>query len=136
MPGTDKSPEALAKIKEAYASMWTDLPKPYKSQLMRVATFDELDSFMDSIVKMGLGAHFKVRDTFRGPKKARVTVWSEISSCGIQFQVGETYLVYASWDNQKASPKISRKDWQKAADSGITEFPHKQLRPRRRRLSP
>jgi hypothetical protein len=35
----------------------------------------------------------------------------------------------------KPNPDFSRTYWQKAASSGITEFPHSSLRPERKRLS-
>ncbi|HVN06796.1 MAG TPA: hypothetical protein VMT86_20400 [Bryobacteraceae bacterium] len=44
----------------------------------------------------GWRTRFKVKETFRGAPVSSVEVWSELSDCGFAFQIGETYLVYAS----------------------------------------
>ena len=95
----DKTPAGLAKLKEAYVQM---LPEPYGGQLARASTRDQLETLFNSLIESGRRAHFKVKEVFRGPKGDSIEVWSDFSDCGFHFQTGETYLVYADRDNDKA----------------------------------
>jgi hypothetical protein len=81
----DQSPEAVAKLKEAYLEIFPELPEPYKSQFARASSYAELGALFDSLAENGR----------RGPRAESIDVWSSFSSCGYHFEAGETYLVYA-----------------------------------------
>jgi hypothetical protein len=98
----DKSPEGIAKLKAAYFKIYPDLPEPFKTELARATSSDELEAAFDSLLETGSRTHFKVKEVFRGPKTDALEIWSDFSDCGVHFQVGETYLVYA-WRNKDRS---------------------------------
>jgi hypothetical protein len=52
-----------------------------------------------AIMEQGKMARFRVREVFSGPKLETVDVWTDFI-CGVGFQEGESYLVYASRGNE------------------------------------
>jgi hypothetical protein len=119
---------SLARLKEIYLKMFPDLPAPDKNELQAAPTHRELQSIFDAIVSRGKRTHFKVRTLFKNvtdddnadkdkdadklPAKAAqkddddnanvesIDVWTDYGDCGFDFQKGETYLVYASQDEE------------------------------------
>jgi hypothetical protein len=75
-----------------------DLPDYYKRRLAAAKTSDDIARLFDSIVAQGRRVRFKVKTTFRGEES--VEVWTDSGDCGYDFQVGETYLVYADEDEE------------------------------------
>jgi hypothetical protein len=109
------SADSLAKLKEIYLKMFPDLPAPDKTELLAAATHRELQSIFDAIVSRGKRTHFKVRTMFKNStdddkdadakdddetKVESMDVWTDYGDCGFDFQKGETYLVYASEDEE------------------------------------
>ena len=77
-----------------------DLPEYYKRQLAAAKTDDDMARLFYAVVAQGRRVRFKVRTTFRGEKEESEEVWTDSGDCGYDFQVGETYLVYADEDEE------------------------------------
>jgi len=75
-----------------------DLPDYYKRRLAAAKTSDDIARLFYSIIAQGRRVRFKVKTTFRG--EAPEEVWTDSGDCGYDFQVGETYLVYADEDEE------------------------------------
>ena len=82
-----------------------DLPDYYKRRLAAAKTSDDIARLFDSIVAQGRRVRFKVKTTFRGEES--VEVWTDSGDCGYDFQVGETYLVYADEDEESGRVNTS-----------------------------
>ncbi len=113
------SEASLAKLKEIYLRMFPALTPTDKRELLAAATHRELQSIFDAIVSRGKRTRFKVRTLFKNStdddaKNAKASddkdaeeskvesmdVWTDYGDCGFDFQAGETYLVYASEDEE------------------------------------
>ena len=78
-----------------------DLPDYYKRRLAAAKTDDDVARLFYSIVAQGQRVRLKVKTTFRGEMdEESVDVWTDSGDCGYDFQVGETYLVYADEDEE------------------------------------
>jgi hypothetical protein len=84
-----------------------DLPDYYKRRLAAAQTSDDIARLFYSVVAQGRRVRFKVKTTFRGEKEKEdsgdqesLEVWTDSGDCGYDFQVGETYLVYADEDEE------------------------------------
>jgi len=77
-----------------------DLPDYYKRRLAAAKTDDDIARLFYSIVAQGRRVRFKVKTTFRGDEDEAAEVWTDSGDCGYDFQVGETYLVYADEDEE------------------------------------
>jgi hypothetical protein len=75
-----------------------DLPEYYKRRLAAAKTDDEIARLFYLIVAQGRRIRFKVKTAFRGEEPEEV--WTDSGDCGYDFQVGETYLVYADEDEE------------------------------------
>jgi len=102
----DDSASSLARLRQIYLKMFGDLPDEARRQLLSAKTHKELDAVFSSIAGQGTRTSLRVRTIFRHPKddaeEAPVTslvVWTG-ADCGIDFQQGETYLVYADDDEE------------------------------------
>jgi len=103
-----RSSSGLAGLKAGYLKAFPDLPEHYKRQLAAAKTSDDIAKLFYSIVAQGRQVRFKVRTTFRGEKDDKedsdkeesLEVWTDSGDCGYDFQVGETYLVYADEDEE------------------------------------
>jgi hypothetical protein len=106
---TDHSPAALAKLRDAYLKVFPDLPEDHKKRLTDATSPGELSELFYWILDHGKRVRLRVKTVFRGeledggddhaPAKT-VEVWTAFGDCGIGFQTGETYLVYADDDEE------------------------------------
>jgi len=85
-------------LRQQLASM--DLPDYYKRRLAAAKTSDDIARLFYSIVAQGRRVRFKIKTTFRGETEESLEVWTDSGDCGYDFQVGETYLVYADEDEE------------------------------------
>jgi len=108
-----KTPATLKTLKERYLALLFDLPEEERKQIESAATQEKLQAVMGWIMHEGTRVRFRVKTTFEGhkddddddkdkPKTASefIDVWNEPGDCGISFQKGETYLVYANDDEE------------------------------------
>jgi hypothetical protein len=108
---TDHTPAAFAKLRDAYLKIFPDLPPDHKKRLAEATSPEQLAELFYWILDHGKRVHLRVKTVFRGeigddddddddaPAKT-VEVWTAFGDCGINFQIGETYLVYADDDEE------------------------------------
>jgi len=77
-----------------------DLPEYYKQRLAAAKTSDDVARLFYAVIAQGRRVRFKVKTTYRGEKEESEEVWTDSGDCGYDFQVGETYLVYADEDEE------------------------------------
>ena len=101
---------SVGQLKESLQKLFPDLPANYRSQLQAGKTSNDLVSLFYSILSQGRRARFKVKSAFRGDEDEDeiVDVWTNFDDCGVDFQVGETYLVYADDDEESGKIETDR----------------------------
>ena len=122
----DESPASTARLKAIYLKMLGELPDYARLELEAAVTHKQVEAAFNSITGEGRRARLKVRTVFREEKdddargddkkkdaddddrkpgaEKEVTVWTGVGDCGVDFQAGETYLVYA--DNDEETGKL------------------------------
>jgi hypothetical protein len=115
----DRSPATLARLRDAYLKVFPDLPADRKKRIAEATSSAELAELFYWILDHGKRVSMRVKTVFRGkfddddnkthakndakdddlPVKS-VEVWTAFGDCGIAFQTGETYLVYADDDEE------------------------------------
>ena len=111
----DRSPAAFAKLRDAYLKVFPDLPADRKQRIADATSSEQLAELFYWILDHGKRVRLRVKTVFRGkfdddddkddakhndlPAKS-VEVWTAFGDCGIAFQTGETYLVYADDDEE------------------------------------
>jgi len=88
----ESSLETFRKVKEIYSEL---LPEPARSRVARSSSREEFDAIFEGIFRDGKKVRFRVGEVFRGTKTETVDVWTDFTDCGVRFQEGESYLVYA-----------------------------------------
>ena len=119
----EQSDANITQLRDTYLKIFPDLPPESRSRLTAAKSHDQLVKAFYFIVNQGRLIHLKVRDKFReggddndkadnkAAKKDEsddngyIDVWTPFDDCGVDFQVGETYVVYA--DNDEESRVIS-----------------------------
>lgn len=92
----DDSPEAAKKLKDIYSEF---TPERYRAALSRAKTKADVEKVWSTIRDEGPRIRFRVQAVFKGPRQATIDVWTD-SVCGPFLLTGETYLIYASRDDQ------------------------------------
>jgi len=105
----DRSPAAFAKLRDAYLKVFPDLPEEHKKRISAATSPDQLADLFYWILDHGKRVRLRVRTMFRGDEKDKdddedhskfMELWTAFGDCGINFQKGETYLVYADDDEE------------------------------------
>jgi hypothetical protein len=119
----DPSPAGLARLKAGYLKMLSDLSDQAKRELEAATTYEHVQDAFSSITAQGRRARFRVRTIFHEAKDGdegndkdddkpmadlELAVWTGVDDCGIGFQVGETYVVYAGEDEQTGELQTSK----------------------------
>jgi hypothetical protein len=112
---SDPSPEALAKLKKIYLDMFTGLPDFARTQIAQATTSKDLQNAFESAQSEGRVARFRVQTSYKNDDDAPKTpdapktmdIWTGSGDCGIDFQVGETYLIYAIEDEDSGKLETS-----------------------------
>ena len=117
---TDTSPEAVQKLKKIYLDMFTGLPDDVRSRIQDATTQRELQSAFEAVQSEGRVARFRVKTLYKregegdddADKSGKDTpefldIWTGSGECGIDFQAGETYLVYAIQDEDSGKLETS-----------------------------
>jgi hypothetical protein len=98
--------------------MLGDLPDDEKRELEIAITHKQVEAAFSSIAAGGRRARLRVQTMFHEAKddddgkgkdepEKELTVWTGQGDCGIDFQVGETYLVYAGNDEETGKLETS-----------------------------
>jgi hypothetical protein len=107
--GGDHSPAAFARLRDAYLKVFPDLPPEHKRRLARAASAEQLSELFYWILDHGKRVKFTVRTLYRNGDDAdsddddapqSLEIWTAFGECGVNFTVGETYLVYADSDEE------------------------------------
>lgn len=122
----EASAEALAKLKQIYLKALTGIPDRPREQISEARNHAELQKAFEEAQAQGRMAHFSVRTLFRlqddddapaahpatpqdddenAPKS--LDIWTSAGDCGVDFQAGETYLVYALEDEDSGRLETS-----------------------------
>ena len=107
----DRSPAAFAKLRDAYLKVFPDLPEEHKKRISAATSPDQLADLFYWILDHGKRVKLRVRTMFRGDEDDKdddadddhakfIELWTAFGDCGINFQKGETYLVYADDDEE------------------------------------
>jgi hypothetical protein len=105
------SPQALEQWKGTIGRLFPDLPDYLRQELSDARTHSTLLKVFNEVTGAGAQVRFRVETVFRAgddddddrddddlaPKK-EFSVWTPFGDCGIDFQTGERYLVYAVSD--------------------------------------
>ena len=111
-----RSQGALEELRALYLELSGDLPLQERTQLENAPTLRELEDSFNSIASGGVRTRFKVLKRYKLPQGDDdeepesddfTTVWSDSGDCGVHFQAGETYLVYADYDEETGRLKTS-----------------------------
>lgn len=129
----EESPKALNTLKARYLQLLSDLPADEKFRLAAAKNQQELQNVMTWIISQGTKVRFQVKtliqrkedaddddhaanknsssdakkDDDSAPAPKSLEIWNEAGDCGIPFQLGETYVVYAVDDEESAHPYTS-----------------------------
>jgi hypothetical protein len=109
------SAESLSQVKDTYLAMFPGMDEREKKQVQTAETIQQMASLFYSSLDRGMRVHLKVKTLFKqgddDDAKAKkdddkkdddkkepdfFDVWTTSGDCGYDFQVGETYLVYAN----------------------------------------
>jgi hypothetical protein len=126
----DPSPIAVARLKDVYLKMLGELPGEVKRELEAATTYKQVEEAFSAIMTQGRRARFRIWAVFHeqndgdegNDKNAEgktdgdddkkvldreLAVWTGVDDCGIDFQLGETYLVYAGEDEETGKLETS-----------------------------
>jgi hypothetical protein len=105
------SADSLRQVKDMYLGMFPNLDKREKTQVQTAETIQQMASLFYSSLDRGMRVHLKVKTLFKqgdddadakekkdDEKKEPdfLDVWTTSGDCGYDFQIDETYLVYAN----------------------------------------
>lgn len=118
------SPDSLRQAKDLYLATFSQLDNVQKRQVQEAETIQQVTSLFDRSMDRGMRVHFSVKslykledddDNAQAADKAKkpsgnakkdpdddkkspdtLDVWTAAGDCGYDFQLGETYLVYAN----------------------------------------
>jgi hypothetical protein len=101
------SADSLRQVKDTYLATFPGLDDREKRQVKAADTVQQMTSLFYSSLDRGMRVHLKVKTLFKqgddddaGSKSKKdaefLDVWTAADDCGYDFQIGETYLVYAN----------------------------------------
>jgi hypothetical protein len=90
----DGSPAALNKVKQVYAASFPAIGP----RVLSAKSMDEVSSLFQELIQDGIRLRFRVDLMFKGPETNTVDVWTDVSSCGLLLDKGETAVIYAGKD--------------------------------------
>jgi hypothetical protein len=111
----DRTAANLGALKDAFRNLFPNLAEDDRQRLDNASTHASLVSLFTSVLSHGQRVHFRVRTVFRNgddddadkadkdddaKPPASFDVWTPFGDCAVDFQPGETYLVYAGTDEE------------------------------------
>jgi hypothetical protein len=105
------SPDSLRQVKDTFLAMFPGMDDREKKQVQAADSVQRITSMLYSSLDRGMRVHLKVKTLFKqgdddadakdkkdDEKKEPdfLDVWTTSGDCGYDFQMGETYLVYAN----------------------------------------
>jgi hypothetical protein len=107
-----QTPANLSALKDAFRNLFPNLPDDDRQKLDNASTHAAVVSIFTSVLNHGQRVHLRVRTVFRSGEDddadgnddaetpETLDVWTPFGDCGVDFQPGETYLVYAGNDEE------------------------------------
>jgi hypothetical protein len=113
------SPKAVQEWKAAIGRLFPDLPANLQKELSQANTPAALLKVFHEVTGGGTQVRFQVETVFRGDDdddkdddgpaaKKQFSVWTPFGDCGVDFQTGERYLVYAVSDEGTGEVETNR----------------------------
>jgi hypothetical protein len=97
----------IEKLRASYRRIFPDISDEGKKKLETAKTQADFASLFSWILEHGRMIRLRVHTMYRneggdddGPKDGTFIVWTPFGDCGVNFQVGETYLVFADGDDE------------------------------------
>jgi len=137
----DSSPGAVQRLKAVYSNMLGEVPDRPRIAFESASSIQELDAAFDKVLAQGRQVRLNIRQNFltatddgqpdddanSAAANQRTVVWTGVDDCGVDFQSGETYLIYANSDEQTGKLETSacsrtRRLTDAAADLGYLFF--------------
>jgi hypothetical protein len=108
----DASPSGFAKLKKIYLDMFTGMPDDVLARIESAQTPQDLQEEFEAVQSQGRVARFRVNTLYKQEEEDKeapevLDIWTGSGDCGIDFQVGETYLVYAIEDEDSGRLETS-----------------------------
>lgn len=108
----DRSPARLGSLKDAVRAALPGLGAEEQRRLEKAVTLPEMSNLLASVLGGDRRVHFRVRTVFRNADDDDpadddddvpdfLDVLTPLGDCGNDFQIGETYLVYAKSDEEE-----------------------------------
>ena len=105
---TGKSSENFTRLRDAYLKVFPDLPAEHKKRLQTASSEQDLSQLFYWILDHGKRVRLRVKTLYRNgdddvdddDAPETLDVWTAFGECGVHFQAGETYLVYADADEE------------------------------------
>lgn len=116
----EATPAGLSRRKEIYLGLFADVDKETLGRIANAESHAELSRVFHTLVTEGVRTTFRGRKAYKLPKDDdddntnddtnddTMVVWTDTGECGIPFQKGETYLVYADGDEETGRLQTSR----------------------------
>ncbi len=112
----EATPAGLLRRKQIYAALFADVEKEMLQRIADAATHAALSQVFHTLVTEGVRTTFRLRKPYKLPKDDdgdasdddTIVVWTDTGECGIPFQKGQTYLVYADGDEETGRLETSR----------------------------
>jgi hypothetical protein len=103
-----KDAEGFTSLRDAYLKVFRDLPAEHKKRLETATSKKDLNQLFYWILDHGKRVRLRVRTLYRNgdddvdddDAPETLEVWTAFGECGVHFQIGETYLVYADADEE------------------------------------
>ncbi len=96
------SADSLHQLKDKYLSMFPAMDEREKKQVQTAGTIQQVASLFYSSLDRGMRVHLRVKTLYKQDDDDRkgspdfLDVWTTAGDCGYDFQIGETYLVFAN----------------------------------------
>ena len=106
---SSKDAEGFGPLRDAYLKVFPDLPEGHKKRLQTAASKQDLTKLFYWILDHGKRVRLRVKTLYRNgddddvdddDAPETIELWTAFGECGVHFQVGETYLVYADSDEE------------------------------------
>jgi len=110
----DGSPANLEALKREITKLLPDLPADRQQQLESATTHEALVRLFGDVLDQGRLVKLRVKEVYATGKDTdtgnndddevlkskEISVWTPFGDCGVDFQAGETYLVYSTNDEE------------------------------------
>jgi hypothetical protein len=130
----DGSPANLAAVRREIQKLLPDLPPERQQQLNTAGSHEELVRLFSDVLDQGRLIKFRVKQVYATgeddddnddiQQAKEFSVWTPFGDCGVDFQIGETYLIYATNDEETGVISTTRCTRTKRFSDAGTDLPY------------